>query len=68
VLKLGQSLDDLGKDFDASILLYPDSNDDQVIMATRDNGSKVTISKNGFAFMKNPAMSKNVVEDVNVCH
>jgi hypothetical protein len=31
-------------------------------MATRDNGSKVTISKNGFAFMKNPAMSKNVVE------
>jgi hypothetical protein len=39
VLKLGQSLDDLGKDFDASILLYPDSNDDQVIMATRDNGS-----------------------------
>jgi hypothetical protein len=50
------------KDLDVSILLNPDSNDDQVIMATRDNGSKVTISKNGFAFMKNPAMSKNVVE------
>jgi hypothetical protein len=31
-LKLGQSLDDLGKDFDASILLYPDSNDDHKLI------------------------------------
>jgi hypothetical protein len=29
-LKLGQSLDNLGKDFDASILLYPNSDKGQI--------------------------------------
>jgi hypothetical protein len=61
-LKLGQSLDNLSKDFDASILLYPDSDKGQVIMATCDKGSKVMISKGDSTFMANPEIPKNVLE------
>jgi hypothetical protein len=61
VLKLGQSLDNLGKDFDASILLYPNSDKGQVLMATRDKSSEVAIFKSGLMFLADPNMQENIL-------
>ncbi|WP_139458664.1 C80 family cysteine peptidase, partial [Bathymodiolus thermophilus thioautotrophic gill symbiont] len=61
-LKQGQILDNFGKDFDASILMYSDPGDSQIIMATRDRSSEVSIIKGRSVFCMDPTMPKSVIE------
>ncbi|CAB5500118.1 hypothetical protein THERMOT_1176, partial [Bathymodiolus thermophilus thioautotrophic gill symbiont] len=61
-LKQGQILDNLGKDFDASILMYSDPGDSQITMATRDRSSEVSIVKGRLIFNMDPTMPESVIE------
>ncbi|VVH63126.1 hypothetical protein BSPWISOX_2656, partial [uncultured Gammaproteobacteria bacterium] len=61
-LQQTQNLDNLGGRLNASVVVYSDSEDAQVSLVIRDRDSRVRIVKGSIRFMKEPLLSKNVMQ------